>query len=154
MKSSKKLLECCASICEGDGISPRHEKNKENRTVYDNRRLCSQIQKLSRLAIVELGLASWDVIEVKQKSNKSSLVLIVAPTTSASADECELAIEWLKVNQSQIRSIVANGINRKAAPSLHFKLADQSDYLKEFLDEESSYFMESINSSVGGSEHE
>jgi hypothetical protein len=136
MKSSKKLLECCASICEGDGISPRHEKNKENHVVYDSRRLCSQIKKLSRLAIAELGLADWDVIEVKQKPKKASLLLVVEPTIPASTEECEVAIKWLKANQGQIRSIVANGINRKAAPALHFKLADESDYSDEYYSDE------------------
>lgn len=128
MKSSKNLLECCASICEGDGIPPRYEINKQNHVIYDNQRLCSQVQKLARIAIVELGLYSWDVISVKQKSKKASLLLVVAPTTSASVDECEQAMTWLKENQSGIRGIVANGINRKSVPMLHFKLAEEADY--------------------------
>ncbi len=154
MKSSNQLLECCASICEGDGISPRHEKNRENHVVYDNRRLCSQIKKLSRLAIAELGLADWDVIEVKQKPKKASLLLIVEPTISASTEECELAIKWLKANQGQIRSIVANGINRKAAPALHFKLADESDYSDEYLESESEYLAEIADYFSEDSDHE
>ncbi len=128
MKSSKHLLQCCTSICEGDGVSPRHEKNKANHSTYDNRRLCRQVQKLSRLAIAELGLTNWDITQVKQKHNKNSLFISVAPIWPASFDECEQAITWLKQNQSRIRTIIANGINRKSVPMLHFLLAEDTGY--------------------------
>ena len=121
MKSSKNLLECCTSICDGDGISPRHEKNKENHSGYDNRRLCRQVQKLSRLALFELGMEGcWDIIHVRQKPGKATLLLTVAPTDKASLIECEQALEWLKQHQSDIRTRVAQGINRKVVPMLHF----------------------------------
>lgn len=128
MKTSKNLLNYCTSICDGDGISPRHEKNQETKMIFDNTKLCHQIQKLSRLAIAELGLGSWDIIKVTQRKRKTSMLLIAAPTTNSTVDECELAIKWLKSHQSEIRNIIANGITRKAVPALHFKLAEQKDY--------------------------
>ena len=86
-------------------------------------------------------------------------MLIVEPTIAASTEECELAIKWLKANQGQIRSIVANGINRKAAPALHFKLADESDYsdeycADEYLEDESDYLAEFSDYFSEGSDHE
>jgi hypothetical protein len=128
MNASKILLECCASLCEGDGVSPRHEKNKENSIVHDNRRLCRQVQKLVRLAITELGLDGWDIVSVKQKQGKTTLLLIIAPVENSSFSECELTLEWLKVHQNEIRFIVANGINRKSVPALHFGLITETDY--------------------------
>ena len=128
MKTSNKLLECCASICEGDGISPRHEKNKETAFSHDNRRLCRQVQKLVRLATAELGLSGWDITSVEQKLGKTSLLIKIAPTTEVSFSECEHTLEWLRTHQSEIRFIVANGINRKSVPSLHFGLTGEVDY--------------------------
>ena len=128
MNTSKKLLECCASLREGDGVSPRHEKNKEKQVIHDNRRLCRQVQKISRLAISELGMEGWDIVNVKQKTGKTTLLLVVAPTTPSSLAECELALGWLKAHHNEIRCIVANGINRKSVPILHFGLASEVDY--------------------------
>ncbi len=128
MITSKKILECCASLCEGDGVSPRHEKNEENAVVHDNRRLCRQVQKLVHLAITELGLDGWDIVNVKQKQGKTTLLLAIAPTTHSSFSECEQALEWLRDHQNEIRFIVANGINRKSVPSLHFGLVTEPDY--------------------------
>lgn len=128
MNTSKNILECCASLCEGDGISPRHEKNKENSVVHDNRRLCRQVQKLVRLAITELSLDGWDIVSVKQKQGKTTLLLTIAPTENSSFSECELALEWLRNHQNEIRFIVANGINRKSVPALHFGLVAEADY--------------------------
>ncbi|WP_444997394.1 hypothetical protein [Aliikangiella sp. IMCC44359] len=128
MKQPNPLLEYCQSICEGDGISPRHEKSKEKSINYDNRRLCRQVQKLSQLAISELGLDNWSITHVKQKPNKSSLLLIIEPIATVSLSDCEHVINWLDTHKGKIRSIVANGINRKTVPALTIKLADEKDY--------------------------
>lgn len=128
MKTSNIKLTCCLSLCEGDGISPRHEKNKEQNNVYDNRRLCRQVQKLTHLAIQELGLDGWDIINVQQKAGKTSLLLTIAPTQDSSLLYGEQVLTWLKEHQQQIRFIVANGINRKSVPALHFGLALGGNY--------------------------
>lgn len=122
MNTSNEILQCCASLCEGDGVSPRHEKNKEISIIHDNRRLCRQVQKLARLAISELGLDGWDIVYVKQKPSKTTLLLTIAPTKVASFSECEQVLKWLRDHQHEIRFIVAGGINRKSVPVLHFGL--------------------------------
>jgi hypothetical protein len=90
--------------------------------------LCRQVQKLVRLAITELGLDGWDIVSVKQKQGKTTLLLKIAPTENSSFSDCESALEWLRSHQNEIRFIVANGINRKSVPALHFGLVAEADY--------------------------
>jgi ribosome-binding factor A len=126
MNSSEYLLSCCASLCEGDGISPRHEKNRENKPQSDNKRLCKRVHRIVRLAIVELGLDGWDVVNVKPYNNSSSLVLEITPTRITNAEQCSEVITWFQQHQGRIRTIVAQAIHRKNVPSLHIELARES----------------------------
>ena len=112
MNSSEHLLSCCASLCEGDGISPRHEKNKENKPQSDNKRLCRRVHKIVRLAIVELGLDGWDIAHVKPHTNGASLVLEIEPTRVVSVEQYAEVIIWFKQHQGAIRTNVAQDIHQ------------------------------------------
>lgn len=124
MKTSKQILTCCASIQEGDGISPRHEKKYEQNRTFDNRRLCRQIQKTVRLAIAELGLSDWDAAEVCQVAGKAVLQVKMVPVYAVSRTQCQDVMAWLNHHQGAIRTRVAGSIHRKTVPSMHFLLGE------------------------------
>ncbi|TDF37209.1 hypothetical protein EYS14_13705 [Alteromonadaceae bacterium M269] len=118
MNSSKNLLSCCASICEGDGISPRHEKERGNKGKTDNKRLCRQVHKIVRMAIVELGLEGWDIAHVTSHQNGTSMLLCMEPIGSTQSDKIDNLLAWFKQHQGALRAIIAHGIHRKHVPTL------------------------------------
>ena len=118
MNSSKNLLSCCTSLCEGDGISPRHEKERENKGKTDNKRLCRQVHKIARIAIVELGLEGWDIAYVTSHPNGASMLLFMEPIGNANVDKIGGLLAWFKQHHGTLRTIVAHGIHRKHVPTL------------------------------------
>lgn len=126
MKDSSNVLKLCGSLCEGDGISPRHEKRRENKntSLSDNKRLCRQVQKVTRLVLSELGLDGWDIAAVSQMPGKSVLEVKMVPLELVSGEMANQTLAWLKHHQGKIRAEIAKSIHRKQVPVLHFELGE------------------------------
>ena len=129
MKSSKEILKYCASICEGDGVSPRLEKTAQQFSKQNNQRLCRQAQKWIHYSIQELGLHQWTVQRVKMSDNRAAFIIELVPLQPVNLSEVQQVHRWLQSNQGQIRSVVAEGLHRKSVPSFNFQiLMEDEDY--------------------------